>query len=376
MKKMYWRTHHMARSIMVLVCVFSLLAIMVVEYFKKSVPQKYYDQKLAAATLANQSFAAIKAYRIKKKIPIDAEADPQKSGLIGEAVTSVTSDQGSLLAKQTAINPNIAALVVDWLHQAGLKEGDTVAIGLTGSLPGLNIVVLSAVKVLGLKPIIIVSAASSQWGANLPGLSWLQMQKVLYDQGLIPYMPSAASLGGIDDRVRGMNKRGQDQLKKVITDLDIPFIDSKDASDGVERRMSIYAESHTPVKAYINIGGGTASIGKIHKIRKSTHKVMDGLNQTLPLAMLEYDSVMVRFLKMGIPVINLASMSKIAYQYGFPVGPTKPPQLGQGPAFFKAEYNPWLAAGALIAILIFLTVVSIMGRKLSYKRLDQSMEIL
>ncbi len=363
MKKIYWRTHYMAQSIVVFVCLFSLAALAMVEYFKKPVPQKFYSQKLAAAALANQAMVAIKTSRQRKKLPIDTELDPQKSGLIGISSSSITAGQGNLLSTQTSINPNIAALVIEWGKQAGLKRGDTVAIGLTGSFPALNISVLAAVKTLGLQPIIIASATSAQWGANIPGLSWLEMQKILRTQDILPYMPIAASLGGIDDRARGVSKPGQYYLKRLI--------DSQQVSASIQRRMEIYttAAGKAPIKAYINIGKDTAVEGlKIRKILK------DGFIQHLPSAADQFDSVMIRFLKMDVPVINLTSPMKIAEQHDFPIGPQISPPIGQGPMFFRTEYNSYFAGGALGSILILLTIVSIVGRKLFHKRARQEMD--
>jgi poly-gamma-glutamate system protein len=375
MKKIYWHPHYLARSILVLICVFALAGLSAVEYFKKSVPENFYNEKLAAATLAYQAMQAIKAYRIEKKIPIDREVDPQNSGLIGEAVTITTSDQGNLLAKQTSINPNIAAQVIEWFKAAGLQAGDTVAIGLTGSLPALNIAVLSAVKALGLKPLIITSAASSQWGANIPGLAWLDMQDVLIKQNILPYMPIASSLGGIDDRARGMSKEGKEELTTLIQRMGIPFIDSKNARDGVKQRMALFqiAAQGRPIKAYVNVGGGTASVGAIRKLRKSLN---DGIHKNLSISMAEVDSVMVRFLKKGVPIVNLTSMNKIAYYYDFPIAPATLPRIGQGKPFFRAQYNIYLAFGQLIAITILLTLISVMSRKNFSKKHQPEMNTL
>jgi poly-gamma-glutamate system protein len=375
MKKIYWHPHYLARSILLLVCAFALLGLSAVEYFKHSVPEKFYIEKLEAATLAHSAMKAIKAYRIEKGILIDREVDPQGSGLIGEAVTSTTSDQGNLLAKQTSINPNIAAQIVEWFKAAGLEKGDTIAIGLTGSLPALNIAVLSAVNALGLKPLIITSAAASQWGANISGLAWLDMQRILTKQNVLSYMPIASSLGGIDDRARGMSKEGKQQLIALIKQMDIPFIDSKNARDGVGQRMELFktAAKGAPIKAYVNVGGGTASVGAIRKLRKS---LKDGVNTSLSISMAEIDSVMVRFLKMGIPVINLTSMNKIAHHYDFPIAPATMPRIGQGKPFFRAQYNTYLALAQLIAITILLTIVSVMSKKIFSKKHQPEMDTL
>src|SRR5688572_12261129 len=110
MKKMYWQLHFLSRALMFCMCIFSLLAITAVEHYKILGPRNYYTVKMAAASLTARAMETIRVARIEKKIPIDPETDPQGSGLIGDSVTVVTSDHGQLSAKQTTINPNIAAV--------------------------------------------------------------------------------------------------------------------------------------------------------------------------------------------------------------------------------------------------------------------------
>ena len=86
----------------------------------------------------------------------------------------ITTDEGDLDAKLTTLDPNFSAVIVDLLFTAGL-ENDTIAVMLTGSMPGANIALLSACQVMGIHPIIISSIGASQWGANqvtLRGLIW------------------------------------------------------------------------------------------------------------------------------------------------------------------------------------------------------------
>ena len=364
MKKLYWQSHFLPRSFMIVMCIFSLLAVAIVEYHQLLTPEKYYREKLAAALLTNSSMEAVKKYRLSLGVPIDHFADPQKSGLIGAPITQITSDHGNLDSKRTSINPNLSALVVTWLKEINLKKGDKVAIGLTGSFPALNIAVLSAIKTLKLKPVIIVSAGASQWGANIPGLSWINIQHYLYQKRLLPYKPTAASLGGIEDRAWGLSKAGKNILRSAIDEYHIPFIDSKNAKDAISKRMKIYAQyesKNSRIKAYINIGGGTASLGK-NNTRKRTLK--SGLITSLPVTALSDESVTTTFLKRGVPVINLANVDHLAKQYGFPESPQDKQMVGYGSLFFHKTYNIYLATGALAVIILFLVIVSIAKKKL------------
>ena len=93
--------------------------------------------------------------------------------MIGTLISPVTSNSGHLAAKQGSLNPNFAAVVVSWLRSAGVGEGDYVAVGVSGSFPGFNTVVYAALQALNAKPLVISSASSSQWGANVPELLWI-----------------------------------------------------------------------------------------------------------------------------------------------------------------------------------------------------------
>src|SRR5690606_29481438 len=116
--------------------------------------------------LARDAMEAIKAEKIRRGHRVDPKVDPAETGMIGESLTPVTSNTGVLSAKQMSTNPNFAAVILHLLDEAGVKENDVVAVGLSGSFPALNISALAALKTLGAKPIIIASSSSSEWGAN------------------------------------------------------------------------------------------------------------------------------------------------------------------------------------------------------------------
>ena len=69
-----------------------------------------YQKKIEASRLALEAMELVKNERLGRGLPIDAETDPAESGLIGSFVTPITTDAGDLEAKQTAINPNFAAV--------------------------------------------------------------------------------------------------------------------------------------------------------------------------------------------------------------------------------------------------------------------------
>ncbi len=362
MKKMYWQANKIHPLMMSILCVVALLCLFFVETHKKLVPQDHYSLKLNAAILTAKAFKAIKTQRLKLGLPISKHFDPARTGLIGKKETSITSDHGVLRSKQISVNPNIAALIVQWFKDINLKPGDTVAIGMTGSFPALDISTLAVCKVMQLNPVIIVSAAASQWGANLPQYSWLDMLHTIREQGILPYKPLAASIGGAKDTGAGFEQSGLDTLLLTIKRYDIPLIKTDTVSESIDKRMSLF-ELHageSPIKAYINIGGGIASIGKHFAKSKLTKEqkaiilsshLKTGVNTQLPVSLANSNSVAVRFLKQGIPVINIKEISHIAKDYNL-----RPWQaymsIGAGALFFHEKYNIFYAFISLMIIII------------------------
>lgn len=355
MKKIYWRPRGVSRTVLVLLSIIALGGYLAVESFKKRTKQPYHAEKTAAARLALDWMDVIKSALQERNDEIDAENDPTQSGLIGELITPVTSDPGLLAAKQTTINPNFAAVVVEMLKQAGAKKGDTIAVGVSGSFPALNICAYAAAQVLELKPIIIASAAASQWGANRPDFLWIDMERVLYDEKQLGFRSVAASLGGIEDRAVGIPDEGRDLLAEAIKRNGLEFIKPKNVKESIDRRMALYREKSggAPIRAYINVGGGTVSVGS----QLGKKSFTPGLNKVPPPGIAAIDSVMKRFIldkDNRVPVIHLSDVQKIAKDHGLPMQPKTMPPIGEGKIFYQDQYNQWLTSGVLAGILLCL----------------------
>ncbi len=335
----------------ILVALFSIAALVAVEHFQFVSKRHYYREKLAAAKQALEAMELIKQERLKLGPPIDPEVDPAESGLIGSAVTLVTSEAGDLEAKQTSINPNFAAVMVDLLKKAKVKEGDPVAVSLSGSFPALNICVYAAIATLRLKPVIIASAGSSQWGANDPNFLWIDMDHFLNSKGVFPFQSSAASMGGRNDRAREMSDKGRAMILDSIKKNGLPLINPPRVRENIDERMHIYFSQTTP-KVYINVGGGLASAG----VRSFKKILKPGLILADQPTDGKMDSVIHRFLKEGIPVIHIENVKQLARRYGLPLDPANIPRVGEGDIYYQKRYNPWLAGGALLGIVFGLYI--------------------
>jgi poly-gamma-glutamate system protein len=366
MKRVYWRPQGVSRRALVLIALIAVGALTLVERFPVQTKQPYHDDKLAAARLTRDAFKLLKSEKQRLGIPLDSEGDPHQTGMIGTALTPVTSNTGYLTAKRASINPNFAAVVVQMLKRAGLQRGDLIAVGSSGSFPALNVAAFAAIQTLGLEPIVISSASASEWGANDVGFLWLDMERVLVEHQVFGFRSVAASLGGMDDRGFGMSKHGRSLLSAAIDRNALIKIEPKTIVEAIERRMQIYQENagERPIKAYLNVGGGTASVGT--QIGKKQFK--PGLNLEPPRGAGLMDSVMLRFSERGAPVIHMTGISQLAKQHGLRANSDGIiPPVGEGEIYVKAEYNRWLALGGIIAVL---------AAMLAFIRLDVGLRIL
>jgi len=352
MKKIYWRPRAVSRPALILIAVVSLVGLLLVENLQVTRRRPNYDQKVAAAELAAKAIETIYYERSEVGPDIDPSTDPTESGLIGVAMSPVTSISGDLIAKQTTINPNFAAVILDMLARAGVKEGDVVAVGCSGSFPALNICTYAALETLGAKPIVISSAAASQWGANVPELLWIDMERILNEHGVFETRSGAASIGGYEDRGLGLSEEGLQLVQQSIERNALPPMGGETFEESVEARMQWYRQSASgkPIKAYINVGGGTVSVGR--SLGKKLFR--PGLNQRPPGRLQRIDGVMARFISEDVPVIHLVQIAELAEKYGLPVPPLTMPEVGQSPVFVGTSYSNWRVISVLAVILFCL----------------------
>lgn len=346
MKKIYWRPQGMPVFALVLVALFSMGGMAAVEYFQSVTEKPHYAEKLEAAVLAQKAMNAVREERLRRDLPIDYGSDPAGSGLIGSFMSPVTSHPGDLVAKQTSINPNFAAVLVDLLKRSRFAEGDPVAVSLTGSFPAINICVYAAVSALKLKPVIVSSVASSQWGANEPSYLWIDMEQYLFSHNIFPFRSAAASVGGSDDKGSELSEQGRKLIIAAVLRNRLEILKSPGLAGSIDDRMEIYF-SGTPPRVLINVGGGVASAG----VRSSRVLLKPGLLTSSVDA--QEDSVINRFLNdEKIPVIHIENIRQLARNYGLPVNPHFPQKIGEGELYYQYRYNLWLT-GIILAGIVF-----------------------
>ncbi len=376
MRGMYWKPEGASQVQRAIVAAIAVVGLVAVEVFPSEEQQPHYAEKMLAARKAQEAFDVIYEASEKKGLQLRPKTDPAGSRLIGEVLSPITSGSGSLISKQTTVNPNFAAIVVEWLKELRIKNGDVVAVGLSGSFPAVNIAVYAALHELGVEPLIVSSTAASQWGANDPSFTWLDMEAVLRKNDVFPFKSAAASLGGVGDDAIGLSTRGRRMLERAIERNQVPSLatieeeealveDTEQPSPSltlvdeaqVRERMRVYYEAagDRPIKAYINVGGGTVSVGT--KVGK--RKFTPGINLRAPKGIEDIPpSVLGAFLEVGVPGIHLTSMINIADRYGLEIAPRTTPEVGAGGIFQRREPNRWLAGIVLSILLIALFIIA------------------
>jgi len=339
---------------LLLLLLISLALFLWVDNSRMFVKEKNYSEKLEAATIMQQASQLVKEYRLDQGIYLDEVNDPNRTALIGEKQTIITTDRGSLTAKLTSLNPNVAAVVIDLFIKAGLKQGDEVAVSWTGSFPAMNIAVMSAAKALDLELIPITSVGASMFGATDPDFTWLDMETFFNERGFFKYKSVGASIGGGGDLGRGLNITGRDLIQEAIERNNVPLVIDTSLERNINNKMKIYEESkQDKIKLYVNVGGGLSSLGNSINGRL----VSPGLHKHLNFKNIPLKGTLFLFAEQRVPVIHFLDIDKLANNYDLPIAPNPIPEPGTGTMFRDERYNLTVTIIALILLLIAVMVV-------------------
>ena len=325
---------HLSWAIVIL-----LAGLFIAEQTKSIQPNYYFNEQIRAAQLMKICLETIKEERLKRNIPLDIELDPNQTGIIGKEYTQLTTTLGNLEAKRTSTNPAFAALLVKYFKEVNLKKGDTVAIGASGSFPGLILATLSAVKALELKPLLIYSIGSSEYGANIPEFTFVPMLDSLNKRNILPYHLLAISMGGYLDQAQGMfYPDSQEIIEQIARDSEVLFINTDNIPENIQQRMQLYRRTAKgqPIKAFVNIGGATPNYGNTNAsitypngLVINGPKIPDHPERGL---IFEYQSL-------RIPIIHLLNIRDLAAKNGLPIDPIPLPEIGEGGVYRQTSYN-------------------------------------
>jgi len=346
-----------SRRTLVIIALVSLALYYYSEHSRVQVKAFCYDDKVAAAQKMMFAMEVLRDYRVAQGVFPEELGDPLASVMIGDKYSQITTEEGLLSSKLTALNPNFAGAVVEMIKQTGAKRGDKIAVGVTGSFPGLNLAVMSACDVLGIEPVIISSEGASSWGANNEDFTWLDMEKVLRDNGVFSYKSVAASIGGGGDIGIGLSQNGRALLREAIERNDVPLIEERELQKSIADRMEIYGDPKQ-YAAYVNVGGGVSSMG--HPM--NSELIEPGYNFRLNNK--NYPGIgVINLFGSKIPVIQLLKVENLSVKYDLPIAPNPLPPVGTGRVFIEEKYDLRIAGASLIIIALMLAGIFRLDKK-------------
>lgn len=314
-----------------------LLALGVGLRMSAAAPAKDRAEKLDAAARMQDCMDRIKAYKMEAGLGV-SEDDRRQTGMIGEPYTFITTTSGALEAKRTTADPDMAALIVQMLHEAGIRSGNTVGAGFSGSFPAMNLAVLCACEAMDVRIVYIASVGASTYGANQPELTFPDMALRLAAEGVIP-APDAFSMGGYRDCGLDMDPELAETIRARLEQSGVPILYCEDYEENLTARMAFY-EENGPIDCFIGVGGNLTTIGQGEDtvpyglVRPYTIKHTD-----------EKSGLMEIYNAAGLPVLHLLNIKRLVADYGLPYDPEQPTVPGNS-AIYCTKRFPWPVAAA------------------------------
>jgi poly-gamma-glutamate system protein len=240
--------------------------------------------------------------------------DPNGTQLIGVEWSAITSTLGDLEAKRTALSPLWAAIIVDELAAADIGQGDTIAVSLSGSFPGLNLAVLAAAKAMGIQVRAVASPTASMYGANRPDWTWTDMMRHLADSGWLVGVEWRVTAGGGQDLGMGLLEADLHTILPILARSGAEVITGGNLAEMIEGRWAFYWAGDR-VAAFINVGGAHATTGDCAPpaewhgwlTRNWSCRGVPGL--------------LWRFRAAEVPTFHLLNVKELALRYGLPIDP-------------------------------------------------------
>lgn len=298
---------------------------------------------------------------------LDPTSDLHRTGFIGGYFTPLTTTVGSLPAKRTSVQPDMAALLTRQLIESGVEPGDTVLISASSSFPGLVTAALIAVETIGAKHRTVVSLGSSQWGANQPELPWPDMERALVDSGLLQQGALLYTPGGMEDRLHGHLWEREYAMQVMEEAAGARWYVPESLQDAIDKRLQIFlgeqrrADEGVPA-LLVSIGGSQATLGTCITAPPSGTLIED------PLPCNGMPGVVHHLLDMGIPVFHLLNIVDLAHRHGVAVDPAELPELGTAGVYFDTAPRPLSVLLGVVAGIVSLVLARPPVRRRSGER--------
>ncbi|MFH1763161.1 MAG: poly-gamma-glutamate system protein [Gemmatimonadota bacterium] len=320
-----------------------------------------------AATAMDRALDAVAVHCQNLGIYIDVGLDPNDTCLIGPEHTELFTSLGQLEAKRTTTTPDMAGLLAHLLAEAGVQEGDRVAVGASGSFPALLVATLTTVEALGAEPVTILSLGASSFGATRPDFHLMDLYELLHSGGFVSVLPAAVSLGGSGDVGSEFDAAFRRDLLEELLGTGVPVLQSPELRGNVAERMALYGS----VAAFVNIGGAEVNLGISPRILNLPPGLVTGqsvggsggVDGPILLPPENERGVLFEMASRGVPVVHLLHLRGLALRYGLPWDPLPLPPPGSTP-FRDAQKGKGLRFWLLtVGYLGALAVVVFGGRE-------------
>ena len=261
-----------------------------------------------------------------------AQADPNRTGMIGQEYTPITTTIGELPAKRTATNPDFAAALVRQMASLQLARGTPVVIVVSGSFVGGDVAAIAATETLGLRPIVIASLSASMWGANEPEFNLIDMLSTLRERNVIRTRAVAAVLGGGGAIGGRMDPDGVAALRRSAARDGVPIIEARPVATLIDALLAriTAAAGDTGPGAVINAGGALIGLGSC----RESYEWPPGLTRRAPTCSDGTPGLAMQLAADGLPVLHIINMRRLALEWGLPFDPTPLPIPGNNRAVY------------------------------------------
>lgn len=333
---------------------FAAAATLVIYLTGNRVRLPYSDEMEAASALHVKVVQAVKEERLARGYALVPE-DTLGIGLLGEEVTDITTSLGSLEAKRTSQLPDMAAMSVRLLHEAGVKKGDTIGACFSASFPGADLAVLCAAEIMDLKLIYSATIGASNYGANLPGYVLPEMIKTAVDAGLLSCLPQMVSMGGDGDE-------GGNMIGVVLEETEeIEAMKKRLAAEGFEllhfdnfeQDIAYRMEQMGEISAFINVGGNILGIGDGEAVLSFGQGLLKPSHPPINAK----SGLVEHCLNRDIPTVHILNLKQLCAEIGVPFDPLSIPEIGTSEVYYSHDYaKPAIAAVALICFAAALLI--------------------
>src|SRR5690606_26516175 len=93
-----------------------------------------------------------------------------------------------------------------------LPDVPRIGISASGSMVGANVAAIAAVEAMGMELVLVSSVGSSMFGATDPELTWLDIETLLRDAGVISARSRLGVIGGGRAVGAGLDPSGREAI--------------------------------------------------------------------------------------------------------------------------------------------------------------------